>query len=323
MNRLAIQLIGFSIILIITFGVMQNPYTTDYVKSLRESTAVTVAKQEDPLFQEIVSKAKEFEIAPKDAQIHTVWKAMPGLNGLKVNIEQSYNRMKNDGEFNPNKLVFEQIPPKVTLKDLPPAPIYRGHPEKQAVSFLINVAWGNEYIPSMLKTLEKHKVKATFFLEGQWVKKYPDLAKMIIDAGHEIGNHAYSHPNMENLSPASIREEITKTNEIIKATIGETPKWFGPPSGSYKEEVVKITEEEKMKLVMWTVDTVDWKNPEPNSMVARVLGKVTPGSMILMHPTASTEKGLENLIVGIKEKEYQITNVSTLLSEERVKIGIK
>ncbi|WP_458413855.1 polysaccharide deacetylase family protein [Schinkia sp. CFF1] len=320
MNRMALYFVGFAIILVITIGAMQNPYTTDYVKELKQ-TATFASKQQNPLYQEIEEKKYEYEIQPQDAKIDRVWKAMPGLNGLKVNVAESYDRMKKEGKFDPEKLVFDEVPPKVSLTDLPPSPIYRGHPEKPMVTFLINVAWGNEYIPLMLKTLEKHHITATFFLDGGWVKRHPDLAKMIVDAGHEIGNHAYSHPDMKTLSREAIREEIVKTNEIIKATTGITPKWFAPPSGSFKDEVIQIAAEEKMKVIMWTVDTVDWRKPDPVAMVNRVASKVTPGSMILMHPTSSTATGLENLIIKMKEKEYQIANVSTLLSEERVKIN--
>ena len=94
------------------------------------------------------------------------------------------------------------------------------------VSFIINVAWGNEYIPDMLATLKKHQVYATFFLEGRWVKNNPDLAKMIVDAGHEVGNHSYSHPDMRTLESIKVREELKKTNEMIEVTTGEKVKWF-------------------------------------------------------------------------------------------------
>ena len=99
------------------------------------------------------------------------------------------------------------------------------------VSFIINVAWGNEYLSDMLATLKEHHVSATFFLEGRWAQKNPELAKMISDAGHEVGNHSFTHPDMKNLSTDRIRQEITKTNEVIKATTGYrsrmvcTSKW--------------------------------------------------------------------------------------------------
>lgn len=87
---------------------------------------------------------------------------MPGYNGIQVDIDASYKKMKGRS-FDERKLVFKQIPPKVHLDDLPPAPIYRGHPDKPMVALLINVAWGNEYLPSMLQTLKKHNVQGTFF----------------------------------------------------------------------------------------------------------------------------------------------------------------
>ncbi len=266
---------------------------------------------------EIQTKAKRYEIPPQDAVIDRVWKAIPGYNGLKVNVEASYQNMKKDGTFDKRKLVYEQISPKVHLKDLPPEAIYRGHPEKPMVTFLVNVAWGNEYIPKMLEVLKKYNVQATFFLEGRWVKNYPDMAKMIADAGQEIGNHSYSHPDLKTMSNEAIRRELKKTNEVIEATTGVKCKWFAPPSGSYRDDVVKIAHDLKMGTIMWSVDTIDWQKPSPSVIVERVTSKLHPGAIILMHPTLSTAEALEPLIKAIKQK-YEIGNVSMLLDEKRI-----
>ena len=83
---------------------------------------------------------------------------------------------------------------------MPPEPIYRGNPEKPMIALLINVAWGNEYIPEILKILNQHQTKATFFFDGSWVKKNPDLANNILKEGHENGNHAYIHPYLNQRS---------------------------------------------------------------------------------------------------------------------------
>ena len=101
------------------------------------------------------------------------------------------------------------------------------------VAFLINVAWGNEYIPEILKVLNEQQIKATFFFDGSWVKKNPDLAKMIKEAGHEIGNHAYSHPDLKQRSVAQTTEELKKTNDVIEGNPWYNTKWFAPPSGSF------------------------------------------------------------------------------------------
>lgn len=141
---------------------------------------------------------------------------------------------------------------------------------------------------------------------------------MIAAAGHEIGNHSYSHPDMKQLSAGRIREEIKKTNDVIKATIGENAQWLGPPSGSFRDEVVRIAAEENMKTVLWSVDTIDWKNPSPEELINRVMGKIHNGAIVLMHPTEPTAKSLDRLIKEIKNKNLEIDTLSELMSEERV-----
>ena len=127
-------------------------------------------------------------------------------------------KMKANGYFDENDLVFEEIPPRVSLKDLPPAPIYRGLAEKPQVAFTVNVAWENEYLSPLLSTLKKYHLHITFFVEGRWAKQNPDLVNIIADGGHEIGNHSYSHPYMRTLNREQINKELTDTNVVIKAT---------------------------------------------------------------------------------------------------------
>jgi probable sporulation protein (polysaccharide deacetylase family) len=296
---------------------VNNSLVDTYVATLK-GNALTVGKQEDPLYQSIVKNASTYEIPPSNAKIDEVWKAIPGYNGITVDIEASYKNMKKIGTFNEKKLVYKQTEPSVHLNDLTPSPIYRGHPDKPMVSFIINVAWGNEYLPEMLATLKKHQVKASFFLEGRWVKNNPELAKMIVSAGHEVGNHSYTHPDMKRISAAQTRDQLLKTNEVIEAATGKKSIWFAPPSGSYRDETVTIAAEFKMKTVMWTVDTIDWQKPSPNQLINRVISKISNGSMVLMHPTESTAKSLDTLITIIEEKGLKLGTVSDLMSEERI-----
>ncbi|MBP3038360.1 polysaccharide deacetylase family protein [Bacillaceae bacterium Marseille-Q3522] len=286
--------------------------------SLMKEESKVVYKNTDTLYEEIANKAEQLYLPPVNARIDRVWKAIPGYNGIKVDIEASYKKMQKEGTFSAEKLVYKQIEPEIHLQDLPPTEIYKGNPRKPMVSFIINVAWGNEYLSSILETLKKHRLKASFFLEGRWVKKNPELAKMIVDAGHEVGNHSYTHPNMQTLASNKIREEIVMTNEVIKATTGAEIKWLAPPSGSYRSDVVKIAAEEGLGTIMWTVDTIDWQKPAPEVLLQRVLSKVEKGSLILMHPTVSTANSLNQLIEKLHEKNLQIGTVTDLLSEKRV-----
>ena len=150
------------------------------------------------------------------------------------------------------------------------------------------------------------------------ISKNPDLAKMIKEAGHEIGNHAYSHPDLKQRSVAQTKEELQKTNDVIKATLGITPIWFAPPSGSFNEATIQVADQLDMKTILWTVDTVDWRKPATSEMVRRVVSKVENGSMVLMHPTKPTAEGMERMITDIKAKGLQLGTVSDLLSEKRV-----
>ncbi len=277
-----------------------------------------VSGENNSLYEEIKFRANEYTYEAIDARIDQVWKAVPGYNGLVVDVEESYVKMKKLGSFDEKRLVFKEVKPNIMLNDLPSSPIYKGNEAKPMVSLLVNVAWGNEFLPEMLKVLNNQDVKTTFFLDGSWVKKNPSLASMIIEEGHEIGNHAYSHPDMKTLTTTRIDEELKKTNDVIKATLDVTPEWFAPPSGSFNQVVVDRANTLGMKTVLWSVDTVDWRKPNSDEMVQRVLSKVHPGAMILMHPTKPTAQGLENLIKGIKEKGLLIGPVGSLLSESRV-----
>ncbi|MBB2478621.1 polysaccharide deacetylase family protein [Bacillus sp. APMAM] len=311
------SLIGIIVIAILTIVLIENPLSNQYLTKLKHGTIYIYADQND-LFNQIELAAKEYSIKPQDAKVDNIWKAIPGYNGLKVDTKASYDNMKKDKKFDKNKLIFTQIRPKVHLEDLPPSPIYKGNPEKPMVSFLINVAWGNEYLPKMLETLKKYDIHATFFLEGRWTQNNPELAKMIVEDGNEVGNHSYSHPDMKSLTSARIREELIKTNQVIQATTGKHVKWFAPPSGSYRDEVVDIADSLGMGTVMWSVDTIDWQKPSSSTIINRVMTKVHPGALILMHPTESTANALEQLIIQIKKKQYRIGTVSKLVDEERI-----
>lgn len=319
MNNKWKQIVAVSAIAGISWLLVQNPYTKHYLILLKEKASYTAA-QKDSLYSEIESKAKKYEAPPQDARIDPVWKTVPGYNGVKVDLEATYQIMKKSGEFDEKKLIYKQVSPKKHLSDLEPAPIYRAHPDKPVVSLLVNVAWGNEYLQDMLSTLKQNDVKATFFLEGRWAKNNPDLVKMIEEGGHEIGNHSYSHPNMKTLSAEASKIELEKTNEIIEAVTKKKVKtrWFAPPSGSYRDESVKIAASMGMGTIMWSVDTIDWQKPSPETLTTRVLSKIHPGAFVLMHPTDSTAKSLETLIKEIRKKNLHFTTVSEAVEETRI-----
>src|SRR5690625_3166617 len=310
-----VQLLLFLMILSIAINNNYNPFQTkiEYEGVLSEIRVDTF----DKLYEKILQKSEEIAEDAEDAYIDRVWKKTPGRNGLRINIDESYKRMKKAGEYNEQLLVTEEITPKKDLSDLPAAPIYRGHPKKEMVTLLINVSWGTEYIPEILQTVKEKNVKANFFIEGKWAQEHPNLVKMIAEQNHIIGNHAYNHPNMARMNRQDVFEQINRTNEILQAITGNKPKWFAPPSGSFNEHVVEVAYELKMETILWTVDTIDWKKPSVSVMLNRVLTKVHPGAMILMHPTEPVSKGLGELINELEKKGYKIDHIENLLNSKR------
>ncbi|MDF2961551.1 MAG: polysaccharide deacetylase [Paenibacillus sp.] len=282
------------------------------------STVPTGSLERPDLLQFINNEASKRNAPPTDAKIDGVWKAIPGYNGIQIDIEKTYDLNIGVSDFNSIQYVFKEIPPKIRLEDLGVQPIYRGNPEKPMVSLMINVAWGNEYIPHILKVLEQHNVKTTFFFDGSWLKKNVDVAKEIASHGHELSNHAYSHKNMSQLGRNQAIAEISKTEKLLQSQLNVQNSLFAPPSGDYDMETVQIAHELKLKTILWTLDTLDWRNPTPDSIVQKIDRKVQSGYLILMHPTKSSSQALDGMIRAIERKGLRIGTVSEVISERRI-----
>lgn len=278
--------------------------------------SLTFTKNDYLYFQllELEERVNEPVIEPV---VDRVWKKIPGYNGRKLNVKKSYKELVELSILDETRLVFDEIEPTTKLGDLPIAAIYKANPKKDSVSFIMNVAWGNEYIPTILSVLKENHLHITFSLEGKWAKNNPDLVKLIVEGGHELANHSYSHPNMANLSYQEQLEQIQKTNEIIRAYTNKDTVWFGPPSGSYNELTLKAAHDLGMETVMWSVDTIDWKDKSQQEILNRVVTRLHPGAIILMHPKENTMKVLPELIKQIKEQKYKITTLTEILSSKR------
>ena len=195
-------------------------------------------------------------------------------------------------------------------------PIYRveSHDNRVAISF--DAAWGDEQTEQLLDILDENNVKATFFLVGDWVDKYPDDVKEIAQRGHDIGNHSDTHPHLPQLSNESATKEIQCCNEKIEALTGHTPTLFRPPYGDYNNDLVKTVKSLGMYCIQWDVDSLDWKDPTPEQMCKTVLDKVTDGSIVLMHNGAkNTPAALPGIIKGIQDKGFEIVLIKDLIPE--------
>ncbi|MCR2805063.1 polysaccharide deacetylase family protein [Paenibacillus soyae] len=324
MNIRKAAVIAASLFMMLVF-VKMNGNVSSFIATVKSEDAVEALaapsyteEEKRELFDAIVAEAETKSVPPVDARLDRVWHAIPGYNGLAIDIDKTYEAALAAPRSSPIPFQYKEIPPKISLAQLGAHPIYRGNPDKPMVSLMINVAWGNEYIDPILETLRNKKVKATFFLDGSWLKSNVEVAKKIQAEGHELSNHAYSHPDMKKLSRAEQASQIVRTQKLLKELLGVDNVWFAPPSGSYNTATVQVAREQGLGTVLWTLDTVDWMKPSADSVVRKIDSKLEPGALILMHPTATTRDAIGGMIDSALAKGYAIGTVSETLSSSRV-----
>ncbi len=196
-------------------------------------------------------------------------------------------------------------------------PIYSVDTNDNKVALTINCAWNADDIDRILDTLSKYDVKVTFFMVGDWVKKYPEAVKKIYEAGHEIGNHSDTHPHVNEMTLEKNMEQIQKCADKIEEITGTRTTLYRAPYGEYNDVVIKSAEAEKHIAIQWSLDTLDYTGLNANEMWERLNNKISNGSIILMHNgTEHTLEGLDFLIYKIQEKGYQIVTVSNLIYKD-------
>lgn len=192
--------------------------------------------------------------------------------------------------------------------------IYSGNVKNNSVSLMFNVYMGNEYVESILQTLEKCDVKATFFVGGTWVNKNEDCFMKIVESGNEIGSHGYWHKEHDKITDDEQINEIVMTQELIQKICGIKMTLFAPPSGAFNKATINIASSLGYKTIMWSKDTIDWRDQDVNLITTRATENVAAGDLILCHPTKSTAYVLEEIINKIKEKGLKITTVGENIS---------
>lgn len=200
-------------------------------------------------------------------------------------------------------------------------PIYCTEQPDKTVSISFDAAWGAEDTQMLIDIMAEHDVKATFFVVGEWVDKYPDSVKALHDAGHEIMNHSDTHPHMTNLSRDAMMKEINTCNDKIEAITGVRPSLLRPPYGDYNNALVEVLGEMGMFGIQWDVDSLDWKGLTAPEITKRVTSKVGPGSIVLFHNAAEhTPEALPDIIQTLKNDGYRFVKISEQIYKENYSI---
>jgi LysM repeat protein len=177
-------------------------------------------------------------------------------------------------------------------------------------------------VSKIVTALAGQGVKATFFVTGRAAVTYPAAVRSVVAAGHEIGNHSYSHRNFTGLTATQIADELSRAATAIRQTTGQAPKpFFRPPDGAYNAAVLQAVGNAGYgHTIMWTIDTVDWQGLSSTAIRDRVVSRAVPGGIVLMHVGAGapgTPGALPGMIASLEAAGYQLVTISQLLGAPR------
>lgn len=195
------------------------------------------------------------------------------------------------------------------------APIYSGRTETAQVALMFNVYENTDVVNGILDVLKSHNAKATFFVGGCWADDNNQTLKRILEEGHSLGNHGYFHKNHKKLTEAQNLAEIKNTHDLVLAITGYSMTLFAPPSGAFSVTTLKVAEKLGYRSIMWSKDTIDWRDSDVNLIVKRATA-VDSGDFILMHPKAHTLKALPTILQFYFEKGISTNTVDELIKTQ-------
>ena len=193
-------------------------------------------------------------------------------------------------------------------------PIYCVQKDYKVLSISFDAACGNEDTQQLIDILDKYGVKATFFVVGEWVDKYPESVKALFDAGHEVMSHSNTHAHFNSLSADEIVADLTACGDKIEGVTGVRPTLFRCPYGEYDDHVINAVRSMDIEPIQWDVDSLDWKDLSAADITKRVTGKVQPGSIVLFHNAAlHTPEALPGIIEALLQQGYTFVPISQLI----------
>lgn len=196
---------------------------------------------------------------------------------------------------------------------------YAEQTEEKHIYLTFDVGYENGNTASILDTLKKHNVSATFFVVGTYIESDPELVKRMAEEGHIVGNHTWHHPDMSQIAAMdAFKKELEDVeNAYLEVTGEEMTKFYRPPQGKYSEANLKMAQELEYKTFFWSLAYVDWyddNQPSREDAFEKLLGRIHPGAIVLLHSTSDTNALiLDELIQKWEEMGYTIRSLTELL----------
>ena len=201
--------------------------------------------------------------------------------------------------------------------------LYVGNTNQKEIYITFDAGFENGNTERILDALKKHGVKATFFLVGNYFETQPELVKRMAEEGHTIGNHTYSHPDMSKIGDIqSFQTELQKNEALYRDILGsEMPKLYRPPQGKFCEENLKMAQQLGYSTVFWSLAYVDWytdDQPTSEQAFSKLLPRIHPGAVVLLHSTSSTNAEiLDELLTKWEETGYSFGDLEAYCAAQK------
>lgn len=195
---------------------------------------------------------------------------------------------------------------------------YVGEDTEKVIYLTFDAGFENGNTEPILDALKKHNVKATFFVVGHYLESAPELVKRMVDEGHTVANHTYNHPDMSKISDkASFQKEVDDVAALFKEITGqEMTKFYRPPQGKYSESNLGMAKEMGYETFFWSLAYVDWyqdDQPTKEEAFEKLLGRIHPGAIVLLHSTSQTNGAImDELLTKWEEMGYTFKPLSEL-----------
>ncbi len=204
-----------------------------------------------------------------------------------------------------------------TISEKGNIPIYCVKTDEKEIAITFDSAWDDADLTEVLQALDDYECKATFFVVGDFLEKYPERVKEMYEKGHEIANHSDTHPHPNSLSRDEMINEMDNCDKKIKDITGQKEVLFRAPYGEYNNLLVKTCEDTGRFCIQWDVDSLDWKGITADMIVKRVTEKIKNGSIVLLHNGAeNTAEALPQLLCELKNVGYEFVTVSDLIYKD-------
>lgn len=240
----------------------------------------------------------------------------PGMRWMVASVLAVALLLLGAGVFRPGVVERNDAAPVNAALQPNLRPIYSAKTDEKVVALTFDISWGKKMAPKVLDVLKQENVKATFFLSGPWAKNHVEMVQRIKEDGHQIESHGQEHVDLNTLGRERAGRNIAAAHSILQELTGRAPSYIRPPNGAFDKVSVQAAKDLGYATVIWSVDSLDWKNPGVDTIVRRTTKLIHPGAIILMHASDSckqTDQALPQVLQTLRQQGYKFVSLDELI----------